>query len=151
MKIFLAMLLCLIFVSNTSADKKEKPRVIDIYIYETRQLNNTTTFYSWVSDTAGGDCEVEGTCPEIEIGWLQCGAMYIENKDGVEGKGISGQSMVLVTIAEPDKYWVEGGSGKPVRIWFGKLKNDDWDGKIYIEVPYKSTYKIRRTVNIKKE
>lgn len=149
MKFLLSAVVLALGCSLGSAEPQK--RFIDIYIYETRRLDGTMTFYSWIGDNGGGDCKVEDPVPEFCIGWLQAGPIYIENKGGSSGKGISGQSMVLITIAEPDKNWFDGGSGKGVKISFGRLKEGEWDGNINIEVPYKSTYEVRRTVNVKKE
>jgi hypothetical protein len=149
------LLVLLAFLSiNTSIKEKEEQRVIDIYIYETRHLDNRVTFYSWIDDNGspvgrGGAFDVDCTVPEICIGWSRAGALYIGTKDGDKGDWPL-PSMFLVTIAKPDNGWVDGGSGKAVKIWFGQLEQGGWDGKIYIECPHKSIFKIRRTVNIKK-
>lgn len=151
MKTLLTGLVFLLAATCLAAPEIRKPkRVIDIYIYETRRTDHSVIFYSWINDNHGGDCEIAGTCPEVEVGWLQAGSIYLENKGGSEAKGLQGQTMVFVTIAERDDNWVEGGSGKGLKIKFGKLQGGGWDGKIYIEVPYNSTFQVRRTVAIKK-
>jgi hypothetical protein len=152
MRLFLPVMLCLVCVGP--AKEKEPQRIIDIYIYETRHLDHRVTFYSWIDDNGspvgrGGAFDVECTVPEICVGWSRAGALYIETKGGDKGDWPP-PSMFLVTIAKPDDGWVDGGSSKAVKIWFGQLDGGGWDGKIYIECPHKSIFKIRRTVNIKK-